>query len=97
MSDSPDVRYLEAYCILEENLRKMSGIVSAYVKRLTEDPPIKGHDSDAILKFTKDLHNYKLTCGSRPESGLNSQQVMGKVLACLLRFLQEKFIVSASS
>ena len=65
----------------------MSGIVSAYVKRLTEGPPITSYDLDAILKFARDLHNCELTCDNRPESGLDSQQVVDKVFARLPRFL----------
>ena len=61
------------------------------MKRLSEDPPLKDHDFDAILKFARDLHECELTCDSRPDSNLNSQQVVGKIFARLLPFLQEKF------
>ena len=71
-------------------------IINAYVKKLTEGPPIKSNNSDGILKFAKDLYNCELTCGSRPESGLDLQLVIGKVFARLSRFLHKKFITSVS-
>ena len=96
MCDSPDVGYWKARHILEENFGQIGGVINAYVKKLTEGPPIKSNDSDGILKFARDLYNCELTCGSRPESGLDSQQVVGKVFARLPRSLQEKFISSVS-
>ena len=96
MCESPDVGYWKARHILEENFGKIGGIINAYVKKLTEGPPIKNNNSEGILKFARDLYNCELTCGSRPESGLNSQHVDGKVFARLPRSLQEKFITSVS-
>ena len=96
MCDSPDVGYWKARLILEENFGQIGGIINAYVKKLTEGPPIKNNDSEGILKFARDLYNCELTCGSRPESGLDSQHVVGKVFACLPKSLQEKFITSVS-
>ena len=51
-------------------------------------------NSDGIIKFPRDFYDCELTCGSRPESGLDSQQVVGKVFDRLPRSLQEKFIMS---
>ena len=107
MCDSPDVGYWKTRHILEENFGQIDGIINAYVKKLTEGSPIKSNDSDGILKFARDLYNCELTCGSRPESGLDSHHVVvvnqdqtfckvGKVFACLPRSLQEKFIMSVS-
>ena len=96
MCDSPDVGYWKARHILEENFGQIGGIINAYVKKLTEGPPIKNNDSEGILKFARDLYNCELTCGSRPESGLDSQHVVGKVFARLPKSLQEKFITSVS-
>ena len=96
MCDSPDVGYWKACHILEENFGQIGGIINAYVKKLTEGPPIKNNDSEGILKFARDLYNCELTCGSRPESGLDSQHVVGKVFARLPKSLQEKFITSVS-
>ena len=96
MCESPDVGYWKARHILEENFGQIGSIINAYVKKLTEGPPIKNNDSEGILKFTRDLYNCELTCGSRPESGLDSQHVVGKVFARLPKSLQEKFITSVS-
>ena len=64
MCDSPDVGYWKARHILEENFGQIGGIINAYVKKLTEGPPIKSNNSDGILKFARDLYNFELTCGS---------------------------------
>ena len=96
MCESPDVGYWKARHILEENFGQIDGIINAYVKKLTEGPPIKNNNSEGILKFARDLYNCELTCGSRPESGLDSQHVVGKVFAHLPKSLQEKFITSVS-
>ena len=96
MCESPDIGYWEARRILEENYGQMSGIVNAYISKLTDGPTIKSGDSDAILKLARDLQNCEITCRDRRNSGLDTQQTIGKIFARLPRSLQDKFLSSVS-
>ena len=71
-------------------------IVNAYVSKLTEGPPVKQNDYDALSQLARDIKNCDISCGCTPSAGLDTQHTVSKIFKRLPRYLQDKFMAEVS-
>ena len=96
MANSPEEGCFEARRILRMYCGQEHAIVDAYVSKLTEGPPVKQNNYDALSQLARDMKNCKISCGGTPGAGLNTQHTVSKIFKCLPRYLQDKFMAEVS-
>ena len=94
LARSPDLGYDEARRILEVNFGQEHAIVSAYVRKLTEGPPIRSNDKSALAQLARDMRNCEISCGGMSSAGLNTQHTVASIFKRLPANLQDKFMAS---
>ena len=94
LARSPDLGYDEARRILEVNFGQEHAIVSAYVRKLTEGPPIRSNDKSALAQLARDMRNCEISCGAMSSAGLNTQHTVASIFKRLPANLQDKFMAS---
>ena len=92
MARTPDLGYFEARRILERLYGQNHTIVSAYINKIVNDPPIKANDRQALAALGRDMRNCLMACGSLNSAGLDTQQTVSSVFTRLPRHLQDKFM-----
>ena len=96
MANSPEEGYFEARRILQMYYGQEHAIVDAYVSKLTEGPPVKPNDYDALSQLARDMKNCEISCGGTPSAGLDTQHTVSKIFKRLPRYLQDKFMAEVS-
>ena len=96
MANSPEEGYFEARRILKMYYGQEHAIVDAYVNKLTEGPPIKQNDCDALSQLARHMKNCEISCGGTPSAGLDTQHIVSKIFKRLPRYLQDKFMAEFS-
>ena len=94
LARSPDLGYNEARRILEVNFGQEHAIVSAYVRKLTEGPPIRCNDKSALAQLARDMRNCEISCGGMSSAGLYTQKAVASIFKRLPANLQDKFMAS---
>ena len=96
MARTPDLGYFEARRILERLYGQDHTIVSAYINKIVNGPPIKANDRQALAALGRDMRNCLMACGSLNSAGLDTQQTVSSVFTRLPRHLQDKFMASVT-
>ena len=96
MANSPEEGYFEARRILQMYYGQEHAIVDAYVSKLTEGPPVKENDYDALSQLARDMKNCEISCGDPPSAGLDTQHTVSKIFKRLPRYLKDKFMAEVS-
>ena len=96
MARTPDLGYFEARRILERLYGQDHTIVSAYINKIVNGPPIKANDRQALAALGRDMRNCLMACGSLNSAGLDTQQTVSSVFTRLPRHLQDKFVASVT-
>ena len=96
MARTPDLGYFEARRILERLYGQDHTIVSAYINKILNGPPIKANDRQALAALGRDMRNCLMACGNLNSAGLDTQQTVSSVFTRLPRHLQDKFVASVT-
>ena len=96
MCDYSELGYVEARKILEDTYGQEHNIIDAYISKLTDGPPIKMNDTEAIRQLAADMRSCAIACDGRPESSLNAHVTIGNIFKRLPNNLQDKFLSSIS-
>ena len=94
LARSPDLGYDEARRILEVNFGQEHAIVSAYVRKLTEGPPIRSNDKSALAQLARDMRNCEISCGGMSSAGLDTQHAVASIFKRLPANRKDKFMAS---
>ena len=96
MARTPDLGYFEARRILERLYGQDHTIVSAYINKVVNGPPIKANDRQVLAAVGLDMRNCLMACSSLNSAGLDTQQTVSSVFTRLPRHLQVKFMASVT-
>jgi len=83
MCSIPELGYLEARQILERTYGQFQEVINAHVKGLTEGPPIRVNDRDALFELARDLRNCLVTCKGLDGAGIDTQHTVGSIFQSL--------------
>ena len=91
--------YLEAKKILKTWYDQEHSIVNAYVRKLTEGPPLRPKDAGARSQLARDIKNCEMSCADMSNAGLDTQHTVASIFKRLPRYMQGNFraIVSSQS
>ena len=96
MASTPNLGYFEARRILEILYGQDHTIVSAYINKIVNGPPIKANDCQALAALGRDMRNCLMACSGLKSAGLDTQQTVSSVFTLLPRHLQDKFMASVT-
>ena len=66
------------------------------MNKLTEGPPVKQNDYEALSQLARDMKNCDISCGGTPSAGLDTQHTVSKIFKRFPRYLQDKCMVEVS-